>query len=345
MKKFSQLLAAGFLTLLILTSCQSSNEPELHVFIWSDYIKPELVERFKAEHRCQVIIDTYDSNESMYAKLNLGSGGYDLIFPSDYFMDLMIKQGMLQPIDMTQISNKGNLDPKYLGFIDANIQKHGIPYMVSIAGLGYRKDKIPNFDPTWGIFANSEYRGRMTMMNDVREVFAAALRYLGYSPNTIDPLQIHQAVELLIDWKKNLAKFEGEQYKAGLASAEYLVVHGYNGDIMQVMEENPEVGFAYPKEGTILAMDLMAIPADAPNKELALAFINFLLEPDVAAENMAHTFFFIPNTAAIPFLPENLKNNPILFPPAEVLEKTELTHDLGADNVLYLDAWEKVKGS
>jgi spermidine/putrescine transport system substrate-binding protein len=335
----------ALLTLLLLTSCQSSNEPELHVFIWSDYIKPELVERFKAENHCQVIIDTYDSNESMYAKLNLGSGGYDVIFPSDYFMDLMIKQQMLQPIDLSQIPNRKNIDPKYMGFLSDSIQKHGIPYMISIAGVGYRKDKIDVAKSSWGIFGNNAYRGRMTMMNDIREVFAAALRYLGFSANTIDPLELHQATELLIEWKQNLAKFEGEQYKAGIASAEYLVVHGYNGDLMQVMEENPEVGFFYPEEGTILAMDLMAIPTGAPNKELALKFINFLLEPDVAAENMAHTYFFIPNTAALPFVPENLQGNPILFPPEEVLERTELTHDLGADNVLYLDAWEKVKGS
>lgn len=345
MKKLSNWISAGILAVLAMTSCQSSNEPTLRIFIWSDYIKQELVDRFKAEHNVQVIIDTYDSNESMYAKLKLGSDGYDLIFPSDYFMDLMIKQGMIQPIDFDKIANEGNIDPKYLAFINSTIQKHGIPYMISIAGIAYRKDKVPNFEPSWGIFGNSDYRGRMTMMNDIREVFAAALMYLGYSPNSIEPLEIHQAAELLIDWKKNLAKFEGEQYKAGIASAEYLVVHGYNGDIMQVIEENPDVGFAYPKEGTILAMDLMAIPTNAPNKELAHEFINFLLQPDVAAENMAHTFFFIPNTKAYALVPEELRDNPLLFPPADVLEKTELTYDLGEDRVLYLEAWEKVKGS
>lgn len=345
MKTLAHMTALVLLAIVSLSSCQSSNEPKLHLFIWSDYIKPELVERFKQEHHCQVIIDTFDSNESMYAKLKLGSGGYDLIFPSDYFMNLMIHDKMLQPIDFTKISNKNNTDPKYLAFLDPSIQQYGIPYMCSIAGIAYRKDKVDNFDPSWGIFGNKEYRGRMTMMNDVREVFAAALRFLGLSPNTINPAEIHQATQLLINWKKNLAKFEGEQYKAGIASAEYLVVHGYNGDIMQVIEENPEVGFVYPKEGTILAIDLVAIPTDAPNKELALKFINFLLEPDVAAENMAHTFFFIPNTAAQALLPENLRNNPLLFPPADVLEKTELTHDLGPHNALYLDSWEKVKGS
>ncbi len=263
-------------TLFLFNSCQNSDQPKLHIFIWSDYIKPELIEQFKERHNCQVIIDTYDSNESMYAKLNLGSGGYDLIFPSDYFMNLMIKQGMLQPIDFSKVPLNGNVDPKYLRFINSSIQKHGIPYMISIAGVAYRNDKVKSLNQSWGVFGNPEYRGRMTMMNDVREVIGAALLYLGYNPNSIDPAEIHQATEVLIDWKKNLAKFEGEQYKAGIASAEYLVVQGYNGDIMQVIEENPEVSFYYPEEGTIIAMDLVSIPKDAPNPELALAFMNFL---------------------------------------------------------------------
>lgn len=342
---FFKKTCATLFTLLAITSCQNSDKPELHVFIWSDYIKPELIERFNEKHNCQVIIDTYDSNESMYAKLKLGSGGYDLIFPSDYFMSILIKQGMIKPIDYSKIPNKENIDPQYLKFLDSSVQAHGVPYMLSIAGIAYRKDKVSNFDPSWSIFGDEEYRGRMTMMNDIREVFAAALYYLGFSPNTVDPLEIHQATELLIDWKKNLAKFEGEQYKAGISSAEYLVVQGYNGDIMQVIEENPDVAFVYPREGTILAMDMMAVPTNASNPVLAFAFINFLLEPDVAAENIENVYFVAPNVKAYPLLPESLRSNPVLFPPREVIEKSRITQDLGADQVLYLEAWERVKAS
>lgn len=334
-----------FTALILLTSCQSSNEPELHIFIWSDYIKPELIERFKQECNCQVIIDTYDSNESMYAKLNLGSGGYDLIVPSSYFMDLMIRQQMLQPIDRAKIPNLKNLDPKYLEFADVETLNYGVPYMVSIGGVAFRKDKVKDFEPTWGIFGRSEYKGRMTMMNDLREALGVSLRYLGYNSNTTHPEEIDKAADQLIKWKKNLAKFDAEQYKAGIASAEYVIVQGYNGDIMQVIQENPNVDFVYPKEGVLISMDLMAIPANASNQELAHKFINFLLQADVAAENIENTFFLSPNQEAYKLLPKELRESPILFPPQEVLDKMELTRDVGDARVLYNQAWEKVKRS
>lgn len=345
MKKILLSLLSILLGVSLFTACQNSSKPELHVLIWSDYIKPDLIEKFQQIHNCRVIVDTYDSNESMYAKIKLGSGGYDIIVPSNYFMDIMSKQGMLQPIDTLLVPNIKNLDTQYVKRVDSSLLKYGIPYMVSSAGIAYRTDKVSDFEPSWGIFGKSEYKGRMTMLNDVRETMGAALNYLGYSANTTNPEEIEKATQLLIEWKKNLAKFDSEQYKSGIASAEYLIINGYNGDTLQVIKEHPNVNFVYPKEGVTLVMDFMVLPKDAPNPQLAYTFMNYLLDAEVTAENMEFTFFFSPNQAAYEKLPKSLRENKILFLPPAVLEKAEMIRYLGEEGIMYNKAWDKIKAS
>jgi spermidine/putrescine transport system substrate-binding protein len=327
----------------LFTGCQTNPKNTLHVFIWSDYLKSDVFERFQREYDCEVIVDTYDSNEAMYAKLKLGGGGYDVIFPSNYFMEIMQPQGMLKKIDKSKIANLNNLDPRYLKKIESDLLDFGIPYMMSSTGLLYRKDKIVNFDPSWGVFGNSDYKGRMTMLSDIREVFASALSYLGYSVNTTNEEEIKEATSQILAWKKNLAKFESEQYKNGVASGEFIISQGYNGDSLQVMRENPSVAFAYPKEGISMSMDFAAIPVDASNPDLAYAFVNYLLKPEIAAENIEYTYFLSPNVPAYALLPAALANDPVLFPPDEILEKAEFIHDLGAKGSLYNRAWDKIK--
>lgn len=345
MKKYLLSLLTMVFSLVAFTGCQNSSGPELHIMIWSDYVKPELIERFQDEHQCRVVMDTFDSNESMYAKLKLGRAGYDVIFPSNYFVNIMAQQEMLQPLDVTQIPNAQNLDPHYLKRVDPSLLNYGIPYMVSSAGIVYRTDKVAHLEPSWGIFGKPDYKGRMTMLNDVRETIGAALKFLGYSANTTNATEIDEAARLIINWKPNLAKFESEQYKAGIASAEYLIVNGYNGDALQVMKENPNVGFVYPQEGITFSMDFMVIPQNAPNRELAHAFINYLLEAEVAAENIEHSLFFSPNKAAYEKLPEELRNNKVLFLPDDVFENAELIDYLGEKGILYNKAWDKIKAS
>lgn len=336
------------LFLLVITSCffsgcKTSSKNVLHVFIWSEYLKPNLIEQFEKEYDCEVVIDTFDSNETMYAKLKLGDGGYDLVFPSNYFIEIMQPQGMLQKLDKNKIENLKNLDTSYLTKVNKELLDNGVPYMISSSGIIYRKDKIPNFDPSWDIFSNSAYKGRMTMLNDSREVFAAALSYLGLSINTTNEEEIQKATDQILNWKKNLAKFESEQYKNGVASAEYILAQGYNGDSLQVIQEIANVSFAYPKEGISLSIDFAAVPSNATNSDLAYAFINFLLRPEVAAENMEYTRFLSPNKPAYALLPETLASNPVMFIPQDVFDKAELIQDLGKNNSLYNKAWDRIK--
>ena len=319
--------------------------PELHVYTWADYIKPELVQRFEKENGCKVVIDTFDSNEAMYAKIKAGAGGYDIITPSSYMVDLMQRQGLLQDLDHKRLPNLANVDAAYLKLTQDGAMKHSVPYMLTNTGLAYLQSKVEDFEPTWASLERPGLKGRVTMLNDMRETIGAALKFLGYSLNTRNERELEQARDVLIRWKKNLAKFENEQYKIGIANGEFLLVHGYSGDLLQAQSENEDVLFVVPREGTSIASDDLVIPKAAKEVGLAHAFINFLQDPAVAAENSNFITYVAPNKAAYPLLDESLRNNPAIFLPAEIQAKCEVIWDLGVDNAKYTKIWDEVKAA
>lgn len=335
-----KLILTSMLAAFAIVSCHLSSKPTLHLFGWSDLFKPDLIAQFEDQFNCHVVVDTFDSNESMYAKLKLSTANYDLIIPSNYYIQLLQNQKMIQPIDPHKVPNIKNLDPKYFKISDPLV---AIPYIISFSGIAYRKDKVTIEEPSWDIFSRVDLKGRMTMLNDLREALGAALKYLGYSVNSRSPAEVAEAGDVLISWRKNLAKFENEQYKYGLDSGEFVVVQGYSIDIVQVIHENPEVAFAYPKEGTILSIDCMAIPSGSKNSDLAASFINFMLDPSVAEENVLYTNSLVPVLPMYERLSTEKRKDPILFPSAADLKKMELIEDLQGDIEPYYKAWERVK--
>ena len=322
----------------------AEKKPVLHIYTWSDYIKPELVTQFERENNCKVVIDTYDSNEAMYAKLKAGATGYDLLFPSSYMVKIMSDQGMLQKLNLDLIPNRKNVDPAYMKLAIDKEMDHSVPYTVTITCLGYLGSKVKDFKPTWAMLDREDLKGRMTMLNDHREVIGSALKYLGYSLNTVDDKELAEAKEVVLRWKKNLAKFENEQYKTGLASGEFLLTHGYSGDLMLVKSENPDIQIAVPEEGSQINFDDMVIPVGAPQPELAHKMINFILEPQSAAELTEFIYFLCPNLPSYELLAPETRADPILFPPAEVVAKLETLTDLGENNVKYTKLWDEIKG-
>lgn len=326
----------------LISACSSSSKPTLHLFSWPNFFDMELIKEFEKKYNCYVVIDSYDSNESMYAKLKMTSTGYDLIFPSSYYVGILQKQGMIQPLDQSKIENIKNLDKKYF---KEKSEIFNVPFIISFTGIAYRKDRIPPIDPSWSVFGRHDLKGRMTMLNDYRETLGAALKFLGHSVNSKEPSIISEAGDLLISWKKNLAKFESEQYKNGIASAEFLVVHGYSIDITQVMSEDPNIVFIYPKEGNVMSIDYIAIPQGAKNVALAHDFINFMLDPEIAAKNISYTNSLMPVVPAYELLDAKKRENPILFPPKEALEKMELIEDLGDTVQFYYKTWDRVKAA
>ena len=337
---------ALIITLLALFagSCNTS-KPTLHVYTWADYIKPELIARFEEENNCKVVIDTFDSNESMYAKLNAGATGYDIITPTTYMVTLMRQQGMLLPLDQTKIPNSKNIDPDFLALSDDPSMKYSVMYACTFGGLAYSKSKVTDFQPTWNMLAKPDYKGRVTMLNDMRETVGAALKALGYSLNSTNDAELAAAKDLLVKWKDNLAKYESEQYKTGIASGEFLLVHGYNGDIMQVMAENDDVAFALPQEGVSIGCDELVIPKSSQQADLALKFINFVQNPAVAAENAEFIMTLVPNKASYEKLSAETRENPAIFLPAEIRAKSEFIKDLGSDNAKYIKVWDELKGA
>ncbi len=317
----------------------------LHLYTWADYIKPEVVADFEAANGCKVVIDTFDSNEAMYAKLKAGAAGYDVVTPSSYMVDVMNRQGMLLPLDHARLPNLANVDADYLRTAIDKEMHHSVPYMLTVTGLAYLSSRVKDFTPSWTMLDRADLAGRMTMLNDMRETMGAALKALGHSLNTRDAGEIAAARDVVMRWKKNLAKLENEQYKTGLASGEFVLVHGYSGDILQVQAENADIVFAVPKEGTSFACDDLVILKGAPAADLAHRFINALHDPRVAAENTVFTSYRCPNSASYPLLPEEIRSDEALFPPADVLARCEVIVDLGADNAKYVAAWDEIKAS
>ncbi len=324
----------------------SGNKKELYIYNWSDYINEDLIKQFEDENNCKVVMDFFDSNETMYAKLKAGAAGYDIVFPSSYMVKLMSEEQLIQKIDHAKIPNYKNLDPKYTKFSEDPSNEYSIPYMISNTGIGYLKTKAgDDFEASWNIFGNPEYKGRMTMLNDMREAIGAALKYLGYSMNTADAKELEAAKKVLIGWKKNLAKFEADQYKNGLVSEEFYFSQGYSGDVFQVVEENENIGYAIPKEGTTLSIDNMVILKESKNIDLAYKFINFMLDGKAAAKNMEYVYYLAPNKDAYQYLSDEIKNEPSILMPEEILVKCEALMDLGDKNELYSKVWDEVKAA
>lgn len=326
---------------LITPGCSSTDKPKLYLFTWSDFFDPALIAEFESQYNCRVVTDVYDSNESMYAKLKLASGSYDIICPSHYYVDILGEQKIIQPLDPKRLVHLADLDTHYFTLTDP---LYAVPFIVSFSGIAYRKDRVKDVEPSYSVFGREDLRGRMTMLNDSREAIGAALKYLGYSINTTNPEEIQQAGDQLIKWKRNLAKFESDQYKSGLSNGEFLIVQGYSTDIAQVQVENRNVEYIFPKEGSIMSIDCLAIPVRAQNKELAYEFINFMTSSKSAVTNTIYTGSLSPISSAYELLDPDFRNSPLFFPPAEVLEKMERIQDLQGDTNLYYRTWDRVKG-
>jgi spermidine/putrescine transport system substrate-binding protein len=319
--------------------------PDLKIYTWADYFKPELLQRFEKEHGCKIIIDTFESNESMYAKIKAGATGYDLLTPSSYFVKIMHDQGYLQPLDHSQLPNLKHVDPDYLKIAMDPQMLYSVPYMLTNSGIAYQKPKVKDFVPSWKMFNQSALKGRMTMLNDMRETMGAALKYLGHSLNSRNEKELEAARDVVIEWKRNLAKFESEQYKGGVASGEFLLVHGYSGDLLQVMKENPDVDFVIPVEGTSIACDDLVILKGSKETQLAHAFINFIHDPDVAAENTNFISYVCPNNTSYDKVDPKLRNNPAVFLAPAVKAKCEVIEDLGPDAAKYTKMWDQIKAA
>ena len=326
------------LILIVFGSCDKRER--LYIYNWTYYTPDSVIEKFEKEYNVRVVYDEFTSNEEMYAKLKAGGGGYDIVFPSKDYALIMINQEMLEKIDHSLLNNLGNIDQEVLQIAnyDPNME-YSVPYFYGAAGIIVNTLREPNFDRSWSIFEREDLRGRMTMLDDMREVMGAALIYLGHSANTINPAEIIEARDLINQsWKPNLIKFEADTFGKGYADGEFWVVHGYPDGIFDEIKELPiyeNTVFFIPNEGGPSYIDSMVILKGSKNYELAHKFIDFIHRPEIYAEIVDE--FGLPATVNIPA--RGITRNSIPMYHETELENTELVEDVGSAYELYTNAW------
>ncbi|OEF49661.1 spermidine/putrescine ABC transporter substrate-binding protein PotD [Enterovibrio norvegicus] len=344
MKPWSKFVLGSSLAVSLFSGAASAADNELYFYNWSEYIPTEVLEEFTEETGIKVIYSTYESNESMYAKLKTHPEGYDLVVPSTYYVAKMRKEGMLQKVDKTKLSHFDGLDPNNLNKpFDPN-NEYSIPYIWGATGIGVNTDVMEKSSVhAWADLWNPEYEGQLLMMDDAREFFHIALTKLGYSANTTDPKEIEAAYKELQKIMPNVLVFNSDfpanPYMAGEVALGML----WNGSAYIARSEGAPVDIVWPEEGAIFWMDNLAIPANAENAEAAHKMIDFLLRPENAAKLAIEIGYPTPVKAAYPLLPKSFKDDQSVYPPQDVMEKGEWQSSVGEANVLYEEYFQKLK--
>ena len=341
-KKLALLLAASLCVASVALA-----ECKLNLFIWSEYIDPEIVSDFEKKFSCKVTIDLYEDNESLMAKLEGGGTSlYDVIVPSDYIIPAMAERKLLAPLRMENIANFKNVDERFKNPPYDQGNKYTAPYQWGTVGIYVRKGEHP-VDETWGLlFDPKKQPGTFLLIDSMRESMSGALKFLGHSVNTTDVAVLKKARDLLVEAKKRSIGFEGGvggKNKVLAKGAAMAVV--YNGDAVRGMGEDPETHFFVPREGGEIWMDNMAIPAKAPHRDMAEKFINYVLDAEVGGKLSNFNQYATPNKASMAHVnPDDLKN-PAIYPTPEIMAKLEFLKDLGHDSKIYDEIWTAVKSN
>ncbi len=331
-------------SLFAIGGCSRSADT-LHLYNWTYYTPDEIVEKFTAETGIKVVIDNFASNEEMFAKIMAGGNhGYDIIFPSSDYTSIMITQGMLEKIDHALVPNLRYIDPLVASKADYDPTFiYSVPYFMGSSGIAVNTARVPaDYARTWAIFADERLAGKMSLLDDMREVMGGALKHLGYSGNTKDPAELDAATALIIDsWKPNIVKFDSESFGKAFSRNEFFVVHAYPENVfLEFPEESWDtIDFFVPPEGGMMYIDNMVIPKGAKNIPAAHQFINFIHEPENHAIFLKE-FSFPPttNTGAAAYL-----EGETFFFSSEDLETSDNIMDLGAELDLYNNRWQKIR--
>ena len=320
----------------------SAEEAKLNFYNWDTYIGETTLDDFKGESGIAVKMDLFADNEELFAKLKEGNPGYDLIVPTNDFVERFLAADKLLPLDHGKIPNIANLDPVFMDAAFDPGRKYSLTYMWGTQGIGYRKSKVSSVPDSWKTVLDSdEYSGRIALLSE--GVLEVALMYLGYSYNDTDPAHIKQAEELMIKQKPHIKTFAEDNGQDLLASGEVDLTMEWNGDILQVMEEDDDISYVVPKEGSNVWQDCLCIPTGAPHPENAHKLINYILDAKAGAAIAEFIYYATPNTAARALLDDDYNKNPAIFPDAETLAKCEPAIYLGeAVQRLKEEAWTRV---
>ncbi|NCN05652.1 MAG: extracellular solute-binding protein [Spirochaetales bacterium] len=339
LRRLSKLAALLVSIGLLVVGC-GEGQARLNVYNWTEYIPEEVLEEFAEEFDVRLVYDNFTSNEEMYAKLKAGGGGYDITFPSQDFVPLMIEEDMLMELDLSRIPNFQLLDPQVqrLNNYDPGF-RFSVPYSFGATGIVYWKDRVGTVESSWDAFLHPDVQGKLVLLDDMREVLGAALKRLGYSLNTTDARQIEEARDLVNSWKSGIVKFDNDIISSGFATKEFSMVFSYPENALAEVEETEieKVGILFPEEGGGLYLDSMVILKDAKNIDLAYNFINFILRPEIYARIM--DAFGYPGL--VPAANAYRQSEPLYT--AEDLPNHEFRLDVGPAIELYNRAWQEVR--
>ena len=355
LKKFLALTCSTLLLSSLFLGCgpkkdeeatQDKNSNVLYVYNWGDYIDPELLTKFKEETGIDVKYDVYDTNEIMYQKLNSGNVSYDIVIPSDYMIEKMKEEDMLAKIDYSNIPNYKYIGEQFKNLAYDPTNEYSVPYMWGTVGIIYNTKRVSDPVDSWNILWNPKYKDQVIMPDSVRDAMAVAEKKLGYSLNTENLDQIEDAKKELMTQKKDglILAYMVDQVKDAMVGGEASLAVAWSGDAVTMIERNPDLAYAIPKEGSNKWFDAIAIPKNAKHKENAEKFINFLCDPENAEQNVEYIGYSTPNTAAYELLPEDIKNDKVAYPDEESLKNCEVFIDLPSKILRkYDEAWLEIK--
>lgn len=317
----------------------SSNE--LHIYTWANYIDQELVDTFRTKTGINVVFDVYDSNETMLANFQAGKAKiYSIIYPSDYKVSQMRDLGYLTELDHLRLEGLSDLMPRFQTSIHDPGNRYSVPLSWGTTGLIYHSEKLKDAPTDWNYLWDNKEKltRRFTLMNDVREVLGATLKSLGYSYNSTNPAELQKAYDRLRELKPAIATFTTDAWRDQLLAGDLLMAMVYSSDAGLAIGQNPKLNYVIPASGTSLWVDTMVIPKTAPNPDAAYAWLNFMLQPEVAAKLTERLSFATTNQAAINRLPEALRSNTTLFPPTAAIDKSESIRPMERD---VLEAYDR----
>ncbi len=325
---------------------------DLNLYGWSEYVPEALLKGFEKEYGVKVHYDTYSSNEEMTAKLQAGASGYDVIIPSDYMVTILAKQNLIQSIDLNQIPNIANVDPRFRGLPYDPTNQYSVPYQWGTVGLVINRDKVKGTLDSWSALWDPAYKNRVVLLDDEREVIGMGLRTLGYDTNTIDPKQLDEVKTKLTQLVPNVKLFDSDNPKAALLSGEVWIGQTWNGEAALAHRQNPKIDYVCPKEGCSIWFDNLAIPTGAPHKDAAQAFLNYVLRPDVSILITKEFPYSNPNKAALDLLQTK---DPAMYksymdfaatnPSAADLAGAKMITDVGDATTTYDQIYTEIKGT
>ena len=352
MKKTVALLLTLSLAVLPLTACGSASSSgsngEVVVYNWGEYIDPDTISMFEEETGIKVIYDEFETNEIMFPKIEAGASKYDVVCPSDYMIKKMIENDLLAEINYDNVPNaKANIGQQYWDmskeFDPEN--KYSVPYCWGTVGILYNKTMVDGPVDSWSILWDEKYADNILMQDSVRDAFMVALKLNGYSMNSVNPEELNAAKESLIAQKPLVQAYVIDQVRDKMIGNEAAIGVIYSGEAIFTQRENPDLEYVIPKEGTNVWIDSWVITKNAPNKENAEKFINFLCRPDIALMNFEYITYATPNKAARNLIEDDsIRNSRVLFPEAEDLKGSETFQFLGDEaDSYYNELWNKVK--